>query len=300
MTLDDRIERDLKDLYNNGSINGEISSARTLQGVINDKLSTKGMPTHYTGNRNASTVFVTLNPGSYAYDKNKKGKTIYGSDNPIALENEIKKLQIDTSSESKFIESYKDGKTNFGELTLGGNSAKNAPDRFDVKQAVFFKEWNGSGIFPKGFPVDNSTAAKEVLMNKLQLELIPYCSGKFESKKDKMGLYPFLETLFEEIFRKKRTYIVFSSAIFEKLFDNSVEMNKIGASLLGKNTIIPLKPFKKQDGSDSTYSFRCVKIKIRFRNNEYKAMIAPSFFCQGVAGDLLCQYGEFCYKEYIK
>ena len=188
-TLDQRIEEDLKDLYNGGASNGEIKAAKALQGVIADELSTKGMPGHFSGNRDASTVLVTLNPG----------KDAKGADD--AVMEEIIKLRIDKSSEKKFIQSYVDGKTNFWDYRT------EKKDPFDVKQAEFFKAWKDSGItIPNDFPNNKSTylkATDEVLKNKLQLELIPYCSGKFKMRKKEL-FYEYVETLFDEIFSKKR------------------------------------------------------------------------------------------------
>lgn len=57
MTLDERIERDLTELYEGK----EISCAKNLQAVI--EISAKGLPQHFVGDRNAKTVFVQLNPG---------------------------------------------------------------------------------------------------------------------------------------------------------------------------------------------------------------------------------------------
>ena len=57
MTLDERIERDLTELYEGK----EISCAKDLQAVI--EISAKGLPQHFVGDRNAKTVFVQLNPG---------------------------------------------------------------------------------------------------------------------------------------------------------------------------------------------------------------------------------------------
>ena len=57
MTLDQRIEKDLTELYEGK----EITCAKELQSVL--EVSTKGLPQHFVGDRNAKTVFVQLNPG---------------------------------------------------------------------------------------------------------------------------------------------------------------------------------------------------------------------------------------------
>ena len=302
MTLDERIERDLTDLYNGGSIDGEISEAKELQGVIAAELSAKGMPGHFTGNRQAKTVFVTLNPGQNAYDKKGKNGVIMGADNPASVVNEIKKLRIITSSLEEFIESYKKGKTNYGELTHNKKDP-NKKDPFDLKQAAFFKSWKNSGInIPIDFPDNKSiyeTATKEVLMNKLQLELIPYCSNIFRmSQKEK--IYPYIETLFEEIFSREREYVVFASKIFEMLFKDEDKIKTVGAEIKFVTKQYPPSPLTKKDGTPAKTKFNCTIIKIKYKGKEQKALIAPTFFKQGVAGNLLCKYGDFCYNEYIK
>lgn len=284
MTLDDRIKKDLSELYNGGNTPGVIQNAVKLDGVIADKLSTKGMPGHFTGNRNAKNILVTLNPG----------KDAVGADN--ALQEEITKLSIDTSSEYRFIQSYKDAKTNFGKIN------PNKKDPFDIKQAEFFKAWkySDSGInIPEAFPNDkgkHEAATEEVLMNKLQLELIPYCSSGFKLRK-KAPFYEYIETLFDEIFSKKRTYVIFASAIFETLFNNRKGMASIGACLTFTEKRYPQQPLKKKDGTPAKTNFSCTRIRIMYKGKEYKAMIAPTFFVQ-YGGDLICQYGDFCYKNY--
>ena len=298
MTLDERINVDLKELYNKGDLNGTISSAKRLQGVIADELSTKGMPSHFTGDRNAKTVIVMLNPGRNAYDKvDKKGKIMKGADNPDTLQEEIQKINIDTSSENNFIQSYINGKTNFGKLSQSNI------DPFDLKQALFLKSWKGSGIeFPKNFPNDKSAynaAVLAVLMDKLQLELIPFCSNGFKLRK-KVPFYEYVETLFDEIFFKKREYVIFTSTIFQLLFGDANEMREIGASVKFGLKLTPKHPLTKRDGTAAKTEFNCMKITITYKGKEQKAMIAPTFFKQGIAGDILCQYGEFCYNEYIK
>lgn len=297
MTLDERIEKDLTDLYNNGSLNGEISNAKKLQGFIADELSTKGMPGHFTGKREAITVFVTLNPGQVTSDIVGKNGVTIGADNPISVKNEIDKLRIDTSSLNKFIESYKRGKAIFGQLT------PNKKDPFDLKQAAFFKEWRNSGIsIPVDFPTEKSTyetATEAVLMNKLQLELIPYCSNHFKMS-HKVEFYPYIETLLDEIFSREREYVVFASATFETLFRDKEKMKTIGAEVEFDVKQYPPSPLTKNDGTPAKTKFNCLRLNIRYKGKEQKALIAPTFFKQGVAGNLLCQYGAFCYNEYVK
>ena len=134
-------------------------------------------------------------------------------------------------------------------------------------------------------------------MNKLQLELIPYCSRKFVLKskltdKEKAFLLSYVDTLFEEIFSKKRTYVIFASAVFEKIF-------KMLPNVKFEEPKSPREPLKKKDGESSKINFRCQKITITYKGKEHKAMIAHTYPVQ-FHGDIICQYGKFCYEEYIK
>lgn len=288
MTLNQRIEKDLKELYNGGALNGIIKDADALNNafVTQGQFSTQGLPGHFTGDRNAETIMVMLNPGADAVSANQQ------------LQQEIGMLQISTKTEADFIKTYKTGKTNFGILSI------NKTDPFDLKQAEFLRDWENSGInIPSNFLTDKSNypmVIEKVLMKKLQLELIPYCSKKFKpTGKNKTLFYPFIETLFEEIFSKERCYVIFAGAFFEKLFRNKTEMTKIGARITFGVKSHPSKPLKKKDGSDSKISFSCMKILIKYKGNEQEALIAHTYPIQ-FGGDIICQYGKFCYDTYIK
>ena len=180
MTLDQRIEKDLTELYEGQ----EITCAKELQSVL--EVSAKGLPQHFVGDRNAKTVFVHLNPG-----KNVK-----------MADEDFKKVtaDYDRTNAASFIKSYINEKTNFGNIDAERR------DSFDEKQAAFLKHFEDSGIdIPASFPEEKTDAlqAKEnVLMQKCQLELLPYCSQSFYVSKQKANaLIPYVETLLDEIFR---------------------------------------------------------------------------------------------------
>lgn len=68
MTLDERIQKDLAELYNGGDNQGEIQEALALNGLIQAKpgqtsFATRALPGYYAGDRKAKTVTVMLNPG---------------------------------------------------------------------------------------------------------------------------------------------------------------------------------------------------------------------------------------------
>ena len=56
------------------------------------------------------------------------------SDNPLTLQEEIKKLQIKTGDFEEFVDSFMTGKAKFGKLTT------NKKDPFDLKQAEFLRD----------------------------------------------------------------------------------------------------------------------------------------------------------------
>ena len=279
MTLDNRITKDLTELYNNGALNGSISEAEKLESVIKGGVSTKGLPSHFTGNRSAQTVFVTLNPGQDVAAANKN------------LRSEICKFNIDTSNLSNFISSYKDSRIYFGNRSKGS--------AFDVKQARFLQAWEDSGIdFPDDFPAKRKSypeAKRNVLLQKLQLELVPYCSKKFEvNQKAIVKLRPFIETLFEEIFSAERKYVIFAGSIFEQLFE-LYNANYSITFLSHANKAIAMS------SSFTIQSHCCVcKITRKADSKTIKALIANTFPHSRLVGDKMSEYGKFCYDEYRK
>ena len=62
--------------------------------------------------------------------------------------------------------------------------------------------------------------SENVLMQKLQLDLIPYASREFKKvEKEKMHfLFPYIDSLFGEIFSCERKYVMFCSDFFDTLF----------------------------------------------------------------------------------
>lgn len=111
--LDKSMEEDLTNLFNNT----EIVKAK----VINDTgcfdcVSTKGLPQHFVGNRDAKTVFVMLNPGEDSIIADSKFKE--------------QTQNYDWTSKESLLKSFVNDKKNFG-------CNINKPDPFDFKQAVF-------------------------------------------------------------------------------------------------------------------------------------------------------------------
>lgn len=285
MTLDDRIKQDLTELY----LNGEITTAHDLSVKmfgLNDAFAAHGMPGHFCGNRQAKTVMVMLNPG----------KDVATANNPINTHAYLSKLSIDTSSIGRFIDTYKKGSEDYGHVD------KHRLDNFDIKQAAFLKNWVNCGVnITKGFPMnaddDIRRIVKEnVLTQKLQLELVPYASRSFETIKDKSILellFPFVETLFDEIFSYKREYVVFCSDYFDKLF-REYDKNKtyrVNIRFDKKQGIVLFSKDKKA---------YCTPIRIYYGKKDIKAVIAHTFPSQALPNAYITmeKYGKFCYDVF--
>lgn len=267
MTLDERIERDLTELYEGK----EISCAKNLQTVI--EISAKGLPQHFVGDRNAKTVFVQLNPGQDVKKADDDFNTVTA--------------EYDRKNAASFIKDYISVKTNFG------NEDKERKDSFDEKQAAFLKYFEDSGVdIPEQFPEERTDelcklAKQNVLMQKCQLELLPYCSAKFRiNKKNLNFLKPFVETLIDEIFRVERKYVIFGSAIFADLF-KKMQLENIQVEFLKEETIQLVKnPLKAQ------------LVKITKDGKSVNAVIARSFARQdiGRAYKVMAEYGKMCFE----
>lgn len=276
--LDVQIEKDLTELY----YGYEISDADNLnlKGVVKGTtFSTRGLPQHFVGNRDAETVFVMINPGTDAFLANRMFNAQTSSYNRYSLIN--------------FIDSYKRDR----ERVVVSRTM--LPDAFDIKQAFFLKPWIGSGIeFPICFPLCQGTywdAVENVLNQKLQLELLPYCSKSYGSiTNSNMGfLMPFLETIFDEIIVRERKYVIFGSNIFEKIMDyyDKKHAKKIGLGILCK---------KKYSDIIMKRKVNCSILVVSYKGKTFRAAIAHTFM-QYSFGDtyrFMEKYGEFCFKHY--
>ena len=142
-------------------------------------------------------------------------------------------------------------------------------------------------------------------MSKLQLELIPYASREFKNiKDDKLKfLFPYIETLFDEIFSYERNYVIFCSDFFEKLFKKysktMADRGCIQFEGLDNKLPMPKQLFKKSNAF-------CTPIKIKYDKGKamttIHAVIAHTFPNKALpnAYDKMKEYGEFCFEEYNK
>ena len=266
-----------------------MSEAVNLQSVIT--VATQGRPMHYTGDREARTVFVMLNPGQDVEAANKdrclkQPGSELGTCQPIGL------TDVNPADIPNIIKVYHEERRHFGWIDA------NRPDAFDTKTVHFLKAWNGCEIdIPAGFW--GSDPSKEVkleakmnsLQQKLQLELIPYASRKFQPNMHNIGLLrPFVETALEEIMLVTREYVIFAASIFDTLLH---QYNKVA----GRAFDITFGPMYYTNSSPRK---RCrpIVIKDSSTGKECKAMIAHSFTLQGLNGVPMQDYGAFCHANY--
>lgn len=333
--LDKRIKKDLEALYNNGlkdlivKFNQcKIQEADELSKKLFGKkgeLSAHGLPGYFTGDRNAKTVMVMLNPG----------QDVAGKDNIVTTIETLLKLGINTNSENDFVDSYMEGNTEFGTYDKTDRVKKGIfPDNFDLKQAAFFKEWpsdknnpNFCGIrihedFPNCINWDNKNpdgnklqrkqeieldVAEEVLMKKLQLELVPYASRDFKQipQKNLENLFPFVETLFDEIFsnvsENDSRYVIFCADVFDKLFKRFAKKHPGRVEYDSQKS--SNKIFKQEEGKTPKPA-NCTPIRIYQYDNKkgysLKAIIAHTFPIQSLstAYNRMVEYGKFCWEKY--
>ena len=330
-SLDERIENNLKEIYDNEIVplkqviefvekykNFKLSGAEKLCELFKTKkepevkteevISTHGLPGFFAGKRDADTVMLMLNPG----------QDVALANNPMITYEKIKRgfevgKGIDINSLEAFISTYKESSIYYGEID------KDRADNFDLKQAAFLKHWVGCGVHFAGFLDDdykklgtskedvakkdkiNKEAKRNVLMQKLSMDLIPYASRKFEgvNSKQMQLLFPYLETLFHEIFRTKRKYVIFCSAFYNKLFKqyNKWENNKWEIKELVDEPIPSDEVFENK-------SAFCTPITIRQIDNgeQQNAIIAHTFPNQSLpnAYERMEEYGRFCFDEWKK
>lgn len=277
--MNKNIEDDLRSIY----FNNYIAKARELNKKLKkDFISDNCLPMYFTGKQDSKTILVMLNPGNenkeYSFKDDKEHKDI---------------------SFETFHNKYLNGHINYGEL-----NRKNKIDAFDLKQAAFLMPFPDSGIELPDFiqNSDNKLLAQvNVLMKKLQLELIPYCSRTFagilDNKKQAIEnieiLAPFIDNIFDTIIEHERTNVIFCAKQFINLF---LAYDKKGFGKIEFGTEVATKI----DGLQKKVYFNTVKIY--YKGNEIKAGIAYSFPRRDLpnAYSKMREYGKFCYENLIK
>ena len=286
MTLDDRIKKDLEELYNGGNTPGVIKDALGLDGLIQSEygqtsFATKALPGYYTGDRKAKTVMVMLNPGVGVYEANSN------------LMCDIMKHGMKNAAD---IDNYHKWCIDYGYID------KMRRDHFDLKQAFFLHHWKDTGIcFPDNLSSDSKVdgqtlldAKEAVLTQKLQLELIPYASSSFSGfNKDKIEpVIPYVETLFDEIFSHNRKYVIFCSRLFKPLFE---EYNKIHSK-----TIVFVADYQEQI-KGSKMKGTCSVVAVHHQGKTINAIIANTFHNRALSNayELMEKYGDYCFRQFM-
>ncbi|WP_407458224.1 hypothetical protein [Fibrobacter sp.] len=277
--LDDRIREDLGYLYADKKIKRAVDLGKKLSFDV----STKGEPAHFFGERSASTVVVMLNPGCIAENADKKFAEISKGWNRKSLKG--------------FVESYIDHKMN----GAGRCPECCRPDAFDVKQAAFLKPWTGCGIvLPKNFETNENKllAKKKVLLQKLQLELVPFASQTTKFQKDDYDLLlPYLEDCLDEIFAKNRKYVILCGSVFEHLLKKLKEKGAIDADFSNKKKKV-LKSKKLSKG----ITVHCMVAEICYNGKRQRVLVAHTFASRALpnAYGLMEKYGKFCFETFQK
>lgn len=279
--LDTRLQKDISEL----ATQGEITNALALNGLIaamngQTSFATRALPGYYVGRRDSSTVMVMLN---------------HGINVAVANGNLQRDITFRRMNGINDIVNYHKSSENFGTLD------KRRMDPFDIKTAFFIKKWANNGInlplnlSPTSCKQTKLNAKEAVLNEKLQLELIPYASSTFKefNAQDISKLFPYVETLFDEIFSKERKYVIFCSRIFEQVFE-AYERQHPGH--------IKFRDEQKYEIPDLKFKCSCRVIEITYKGVTKKAIIANTFPHQALtnAYQQMEAYGDFCYQEYIK
>ena len=274
------ITTDLTSLYNTDKIENAVNFNKAIG---KEFISENFIPMYFGGKYNAKTVFVMLNPGSQlnnSYAFSKKDKLNYNSADDFI---------------SKYIEKHINiGKIDFDRL-----------DNFDLKQAAFLLPFQDSDISLPDFTLDLKNRAlklkakEAVLMQKLQLELIPYHSAKFDEllsnekiAKNNIDLFlPHINRLLNAITSEDRKYVIFGAKqfyylfkAFQNIFPESIEF-KEAKSL-------------KIEGLKNKTNLRL--IQINHNNKKIKGLIAHSFPRRDLpnAYEKMRKYGELCFNEF--
>ena len=339
MTLDDRVKKDLGDLYNKGEIDGakdlddlvktDKSKYRNLQNLANTpgaqitlqrymmdqtSFATRALPVYGWGKRDAKTVMVMLNPGNGVENANRellyelKKRNMSKMFKKLSCGNACPQVALNNNDLTDDIKHYNDFNANYGDWDRW------RMDNFDLKQAFFLRHWKNCGVgldddnlkYIIGYQSSNDEEEKaevhkrqleekrKVLMEKRQLELVPYASRSFSSinKKNISKIFPYVETLFHEIFSYDREFVIFCSRKFEEVFQAySSNINYPG-------TIDFIHYYDKDNFKGSKLTVSCYVIRINYNNKSIKAIIANTFPNQALpnAYDLMAAYGEFCYN----
>lgn len=281
--LKTNILNDLKSLFNNNF----IAEARNLNEALGNHYFNDNMqPMYFNGKQDAKTVMIMLNPGN---SDNSKSPYSFFDD------------KLKYKSFEEFYTDHINALVNYGTIDF------ERLDNFDLKQAAFLHDFKNLDFeIPKDFWNNDNLkriAKRNVLMDKLQLEFIPYTSRDFKGLLDssrlasqnivhlKKYIYHALDTIIEH----PRDNVIFCSKQFYNLFSVCQEIEDFN----GKIEMGSIKEFKDVEGK---LTLRFSKVTIQYKNNIINAGIAHSFASQALpnAYKKMMRYGEFCYNEMKK
>jgi len=303
-----------------------------------EAISTLGLPGFFAGDPDADTVMLMLNPGQdvvlannpmITYEKIKSGFEIGKGININSLKDfidtykensknygEIDKNRPDNFDlkQAAFLKHWKDCGVDFAgflddDYKMSVDNYKKLVDNYKNCKKLGKADKEEIDKIKKEIDeskekIDkiNKDAKRNVLMDKLSMDLIPYASRKFEgiNSKQMQLLFPYLETLFHEIFRKERKYVIFCSGFYDNLFK---QYNKYSKRENRKWEIINVvkKPISSDDVFENKSAY-CTPIKIHQKDNEQLAIIAHTFPNQSLpnAYERMEEYGRFCFDEWKK
>ena len=282
--MKNNILTDLESLFNNNY----IAEARKLNTDLSEHYFNENMqPMHFNGKLDAKTVLIMLNPGN-GYDPKY----------PYSFENHKK----DFNSLEDFQNRHIDSLVNFGL-----NHFNDKLDNFDLKQAAFLHNFKNLDFeIPNEFWNNDNLkriAKINVLMDKLQLEFIPYASRDFKGLLDNINLArqnivhlkKYIFRVFDAIIEHPRDNVIFCSKQFYNLFSVCQEIEDFNAKIeMGS-----IREFKDTEGK---LTLRFSKATIYYKDNIINAGIAHSFASQALpnAYKKMMRYGDFCYNEMKK
>ena len=231
MTLDERIQKDLEDLYNKGEIDGAKDlddlvktdkskyrnlqnladtpeKQKTLQRYMMDQTSfaTRALPVYGWGKRDAKTVMVMLNPGNGVENANRellyelKKRNMSKMFKKLSCGNACPQVGLNDYDLTDDIKHYNEFNANYGDWDRW------RMDNFDLKQAFFLRHWKNCGVgldeTNLKYILDNKSSTKKEVkaeVHKRQLEE----KGKVLLGKRQLELVPYASRSFSAINKKK-------------------------------------------------------------------------------------------------
>ncbi|MEJ5317373.1 MAG: hypothetical protein WHS63_10220 [Tenuifilum sp.] len=266
------IDNAIKSLINNKPID-ECENLNNKIYDSNFELNAKALPMYFTGNLESKIIFVELNPGN--------GLNVEIKEDGIVLEDFPMCGRI-----IKDIDSYINYFQNFGTCKVedikNKNKNKSIP-KFDKRQLAFFEGFGLNFLKDKEFNYSLDDI-ENIRNNKLQLEIVPYPSKKFNFSN------------FDQDYIKER---------FNKIFDFILKTNAEIIFITGNKqqikNVIDNKSMKVEfmkNKIESNNVQKNVNIAITEIKNK-KLIFIPTYKSRYILSseNLLYAYGELCKNE---